>query len=367
MELTEKTIHLRQANYHELIVKNVRMSKHIYHILYFILFSGLGFFSYLLLTNYTVLPAGSEEALTSVGAPVYILFVFNILGFSILQFSNWINRKSPLYLIKRTRIIGLYMLTAMALLLLNYAFIVLAKMFVGAAEPFVFPNGGSRMLFSVWLVELVVVGLLLVNQSILNSLALQKKAANLQEENNRAKYVALQNQMNPHFLFNSLNTLIAEIEYDPQSAVVFTRNLSDVYRYVLQSQHVPLVMLKDEIDFVHSYVALHQVRLGNCIDIIYSVADTYLFRRLPPLTLQLLIENVIKHNSINTSKPMLINIKIIDDMLVVTNPVRPKRSVAKSGTGLQNLSNRYLLLTGRDIILEHDSERFTVKVPLLDE
>ena len=118
-------------------------------------------------------------------------------------------------------------------------------------------------------------GLLLSNRSIQNTLKLQQEAAELQKENNTARYAALQNQLNPHFLFNSLNTLIAEIEYNPSNAVRFTKHLSSVYRYVLQSQDKTLVPLNEELDFMKSYLFLHEVRLGNCISCECLVPDDY--------------------------------------------------------------------------------------------
>ena len=111
------------------------------------------------------------------------------------------------------------------------------------------------MLITIWLVELVVLGLLLANRSTQKALRLQQRAAVLQAENDTARYTALQSQLNPHFLFNSLNTLIAEIEYNPQNAVHFTKHLSSVYRYVLQSQDKTLVTLGEELEFIRSYLS----------------------------------------------------------------------------------------------------------------
>ena len=116
----------------------------------------------------------------------------------------------------------------------------------------------------------------------------------MREENNKAQYVALQGQLNPHFLFNNLNTLIAEIEYDPSNAVLFTRNLSDAYRYVLQCQDKMLISVADELQFINAYLFLHRVRIGDFISVEYNISDNYLDSKIPPLTLQLLIENVIK-------------------------------------------------------------------------
>ena len=212
-----------------------------------------------------------------------------------------------------------------------------------------------------------VLGLLLANRSTQKALRLQQRAAVLQAENDTARYTALQNQLNPHFLFNSLNTLIAEIEYNPQNAVHFTKHLSSVYRYVLQSQDKTLVTLGEELEFIRSYLFLHEVRLGNCLTCQNNVPAEYAEKMLPPLTLQLLVENVIKHNSITPGKPMVITIRIEDEYLSVSNPIHPKKSVASSGIGLENLAKRCELMSGKKIIIKNETEKFTVKVPLLYE
>ena len=158
---------------------------------------------------------------------------------------------------------------------------------------------------------------------------------------------------------------MAEIEYNPQNAIGFTKNLSKVYRYVLQCQDKPLVTLADELEFVRSYLFLHAVRLGDCIQWKVDIPADNFDCMLPPLTLQLLIENVIKHNSITPAKPMVIRIGMEDDYLHVSNPVNLKRSAHSSGIGLRNLSNRCKLILGKDItILRSENNEFTVKVPL---
>ena len=159
----------------------------------------------------------------------------------------------------------------------------------------------------------------------------------LEESSIKAQYTALQNQLNPHFLFNSLNTLISEIEYNPENAVVFTQKLSDVYRYILKSQEQGLVTLRDELEFLDSYIYLHQVRLGKCIQLENKMTPTLLNKKIPSLTLQLLIENVIKHNIINMENPMVIHLDYSDkdQTLSVRNKIKLKKDVAKSGMGLK--------------------------------
>lgn len=337
-------------------------------LLYSILFSGLGVFSYLLLINYTNLPVDiSGTPLSPAAIIIFFIITLNVLGHSIIKLSSWINGRYPLYVKKRWKIIAIYLVVTLALLMLNYGLLVSAKLLLGAMHPFTFPNGGVRILILVWLVELVILGLLVVNNFIHDMLKLQQHTADLQEENNLARYTALQNQLNPHFLFNSLNTLIAEIEYEPKNAVIFTKNLSNVYRYVLQCQDKPLVTLGEELDFAKAYLFLHKVRLGDCIAWKATIPTDYIESMLPPLTLQLLVENVIKHNSITMHKPMEINISIEDNQLVVSNSVHLKRSTESSGIGLKNLSNRCNLILGKTISIINNNAIFTVKVPLLYE
>ena len=252
-------------------------------------------------------------------------------------------------------------------LAVDYGFLVTGKLLAGSQHPFTFPNGGVRMLVVVWLVEMAVLGLLLANRAMAQTLRLRQRAAELQRENNTARYTALQQQLNPHFLFNSLNTLIAEIEYDPARAVSFTRRLSDVYRYVLRVQRLPLVSLDEELCFADAYLYLHRVRLGDCLGCRMEIPDGMRECRLPPLTLQLLIENVIKHNAITSSHPLEIEIAVRDGWLTVSNPIRAKRGVESGGVGLQNLSNRCRMMLGSEIEVLRTEDRFTVKIPLSHE
>ena len=314
-------------------------------LLYSGLFSGLGIFSFFLLVNYTGLPDRIAEALYSTGACLFFIAIFNVLGYFTLRVSSWLNIQYALNVKSRTKIIFIYALVMLAFLLLNYGLLVTAKLLI-------------------WLVELAILGLLLANRSMQATLRLQQQAADLQKENNTARYTALQNQLNPHFLFNSLNTLIAEIEYDPANAVHFTKNLSNVYRYVLQCQEKPLITLGEELEFMKAYLFLHKVRLGDCIHCDTDIPQDELDRLLPPLTLQLLIENVIKHNSITPGKPMSIRIGLEGDYLVVSNPIHPRKSTTSEGVGLRNLANRCKLLTGKEIGISEKYGVFTVKIPL---
>lgn len=334
------------------------------NVLYTVLFSVLGVFSYILLINYAPITNRVADDISSVGVLFFFILAFNLLGFATLQVSSWINKMYIGHVHNQWKIIFIYIGVTFAFLVLNYSLLVVAKLLAKATHPFLFPNGGWKILILVWLVELVVLGLVLANRFMQQSLQFQAQAAKLQKENNTARYTALQQQLNPHFLFNSLNTLVAEINYNPQNAIIFTQRLSDVYRYVIQCQNSNLVSLADELEFIKSYLFLHEVRLGECISCRIDVDEEHKECLLPPLTLQLLIENVIKHNSISLSKPMSIDIFVDKDMLIISNPIRLKKNNSSSGLGLKNLSNRFMLMMNHDIIIESENGVFTVKVPL---
>lgn len=331
-----------------------------------VLFSGLGIFACLLLSNYTDLPSEAVVRLGTWWVYLFFIAVFNLLGEVVVRMSVWLNNQ---YLLggRRLRLVLSYAITMSLMFGINYALLVAAKLLVGAASPFIFPNGGVRILILVWLVELVVLGLLSANYSMRETLRLQRLSAALQEETDAARYTALQQQLDPHFLFNSLNALIAEIEYDPAQAVTFTRNLSDVYRYVLQSQYKRLVTLADELRFAEAYLFLHRVRLGDCIRFETHVAEVYMEAQLPPLTLQLLLENVVKHNVVSATYPMRISLCATDGVLSVSNTLHPRHSEGSTGVGLRNLHNRCLMAIGRGVEIQRSETRFTVKIPLCNE
>lgn len=333
-----------------------------------LLFSGLGLFAWLLLTGYTELSPRAEAVLGTVWGAAFLIVLFNVLGFLTLRISAWLNAQYLLHARRKWKIAAAYLAVLGMFLAVDYGFLVSGKLLAGSLHPFTFPNGGVRMLIVVWLVELAVLGLLLANRAMSQTLRLRQRTAELQRENDTARNTALQQQLNPHFLFNSLNTLIAEIEYDPARAVSFTRNLSEVYRYVLQVQKRPLVALDDELRFAEAYLYLHQVRLGDCLRCRIDIPSEMRERRLPPLTLQLLIENVIKHNAITPTHPLEIGIAACGEWLTVDNPIRAKRRPeASEGVGLRNLSNRCRIMLGRGIEVERTETRFTVKIPLSHE
>jgi two-component system, LytTR family, sensor kinase len=181
-----------------------------------------------------------------------------------------------------------------------------------------------------------------------------------------AKFDALKNQLDPHFLFNSLNVLTSLIEENPINAQKFTTSLSKVYRYVLEQKDKELVTVDEELQFAKTYMSLLKMRFEDSI--IFEMPDkaSNPESKVVPLSLQLLLENAVKHNLVTTSKPLHIKIYEQADSLIVDNNLQTKQIVKKSsGVGLNNIMQRYELLTNKKININKEANRFAVAIPML--
>lgn len=197
--------------------------------------------------------------------------------------------------------------------------------------------------------------------------AMEIQAEQLQKENAVAQFDALKNQVSPHFLFNSLSILSSLVHVDAHLAEKFITQLSQAYRYILEQKDNETVALKTELDFLSAYAFLLKIRFESKFDVKVTVTDQEGEKyNIAPLTLQLLLENGVKHNRMSEKEPLVITISIEDNYLVVRNQVRPRSEMMSStGIGLSNIKKRYLLLTSKEIRIERNEELFTVKIPLL--
>jgi len=176
----------------------------------------------------------------------------------------------------------------------------------------------------------------------------------------------LKSQVNPHFLFNSLNTLASLISEDQEQAEDFVQQMSRVYRYLLHNNEAELTNLEAEIKFIRAYFHLLQTRYGRGISLHIEIANEWNDWLLPPLTLQLLVENAVKHNAHSKQEPLEIFITAGDNRLVVRNNLQRKNIVVDSGkVGLKNISNKYKVLKQPDIIITQSADHFTVCIPLI--
>ncbi|MFO7613706.1 MAG: histidine kinase [Bacteroidales bacterium] len=185
------------------------------------------------------------------------------------------------------------------------------------------------------------------------------------KESAEYQFEMLKLQLNPHFLFNSLNTLSSLIYEDAGKAASFIRKLSDVYRYVLDNRNKELVTLQEEEDFISSFTFLLQIRFRDMIHFNFEISQAARIKRLAPMTLQLLVENAVKHNVVSMKKPLTIVIFANEDYLTVSNNLQVKGKTGGTGVGLKNIASRYAFLTDREVVIEKDDRHFTVKVPLI--
>ena len=189
----------------------------------------------------------------------------------------------------------------------------------------------------------------------------------LKRENLHSQLHALQNQINPHFLFNNLNSLVTLISEDKNRAIEFVEELANVYRYLLQQQEEHLVRIIDELKFINSYIYLQQTRSGNNLKTDIRIDKKYNDYFIAPQTLQILVENSIKHNIISSDKPLTIKIYSTPDSIVVENTRQKKLSTqSHTGIGLQNLKDRYKILGYSNIKVDDTNNHFKVTVPVIN-
>ena len=189
----------------------------------------------------------------------------------------------------------------------------------------------------------------------------------LKRESLKAQLNALKTQVNPHFLFNNLNTLSSIIPEDPKLAVDFVQQLSKVYRHILEVQEEQSIPLKDELDVMKAYAFLLQTRFGHNLDITIDVPEEKLKKRIVPLSLQILMENAIKHNIVSSEKPLKIEVFAENGKLVVSNNLQKKNQQSEStGIGLNNLRNRCKLLSAGQVEVTENGSSFTVSIPLIE-
>jgi len=181
-----------------------------------------------------------------------------------------------------------------------------------------------------------------------------------------AKFDALKNQLDPHFLFNSLNVLTSLIEEDPDQAQKFTTSLSKVYRYVLEQKNKDLVTVDEELQFAKTYIQLLKMRFEDSI--IFDIPDkcSNPEAKIIPLSLQLLLENAVKHNIVTSTRPLYIKVFEEGEALIIQNNLQEKQVVKKSsGVGLRNIQQRYSILSDREVLIDKTAKDFTISLPIL--
>lgn len=296
---------------------------------------------------------GSEIIFTFVS--LLILFILNVFIFGSSRLPNRITWK---------RILFSFTLTW----LLNS---LLGKVFIFVHHQYGIPIVQDQMHHYMHPLRDFMIACIVVGSCYIIHLSLQSRKVQVENQQLRAEsllnqYEALKNQLNPHMLFNSLNTLRSLIRETPDNAQEYLQELSSVLRYTLQENENKLVTLREEMNFAGSYSYLLKMRYEDNLTFDITIGKENEERRLPPMSVQLLIENAVKHNEISNRRPLMIRVYVQGDRLTVSNPVQPKLTPGNgTGIGLANLSKRYRLLLGKEIVVSEEDNLFTVTLPLV--
>lgn len=288
-----------------------------------------------------------------------------VLGFSNITFHDFLSRWKPGSSPKRIilGLLGSVVITMCGLFLLR---MFTAMIFENQSIATFIKNDSFRNYqFGLWITLTIVIifhFIYFYNEYQKNKIKEQKVIANTAS----AQFESLKNQIDPHFLFNSLNVLSSLIEENPDNAQRFTVSLSKIYRYVLEQKDKELVTVAEELDFAKTYMNLLKTRFENSIHFEISEYFDNPDAKVVPLSLQLLLENTIKHNIVSESKPLHIKIYVEGNYLVVQNNLQKKEVLqTRKGVGLQNIVNRYGILTQRNVLIEASDVFFKVKIPIL--
>ncbi len=189
-----------------------------------------------------------------------------------------------------------------------------------------------------------------------------------QKESMRSQLATLKNHLDPHFLFNNLNILSSLIDKDREMSQEFLVRFAQVYRTMLLTKVEDLITLEEEMDFIQSYIFLIETRFEDNIQFNIEIEDEANFSMLPPLTVQLLIENAVKHNIITQDRPLRITIKASPKKLEIINSLyeKPQELISKSGTGIKNIKERYRYFSEEELIFEKNNSDYRVCLPLLE-
>ncbi|MFD2541884.1 2TM domain-containing protein [Lacinutrix gracilariae] len=298
----------------------------------------------------------------------YQLYAF-VLGYSNMYYFNYLEKRTWQtkngISIKRVviGILGSIIITIIGLFILR---VFTALIYNGVTlEAFIAKENWKNYSFGVW----ITLSIVITFHAFYFFAKLQQQKVKEQKViagTASAKFDALKNQLDPHFLFNSLNVLTSLIEENPDSAQKFTTSLSKVYRYVLEQKNKDLVTVDEELAFAKTYMSLLKMRFEDSIVFEIPEQATNPESKVVPLSLQLLLENAVKHNIVTSSKPLYIKIYEANGNLIVENNLQVKQIVKKSsGVGLSNIMQRYQLLTTKKVNINQEANRFAVAIPML--
>ncbi|TLX74905.1 histidine kinase [Labilibacter sediminis] len=295
---------------------------------------------------------------------LFTMFTFFLFSEGLFFFDKLLGRRYPWHLEVRKRVTLLMGVAIVWLLVL--------KQFMDVVEPIVLSKELVKdpekynLAFTIGVLYMIIYVVLIIAHNFHKSLNYFKdENEKLKQDKLMSDYKILHDQLNPHFLFNNLSTLIAIIRTDKDKAIDFAENFTDVYRYVLNSEGQAVITLKEELKFLHAYTTLHMARIGDGLCVKIDVDDESMSKKVPHLSLQILVENAIKHNITSRTRPLAIHIGINEGYLFVANNKQLKETTYSTKTGLSNLGKRLKILTDEEYRIIENESTFRVEIPLI--
>ena len=263
-------------------------------------------------------------------------------------------------------IIGTIIYTIPVVLGINYVIWIV----IGGADIAIFFSGSSLFIHLFYIIISFGVSSFLHAKAFMTNWKIAMTQESTKQEivakTETAKFESLKSQLDPHFLFNSLNVLTSLIGENPYKAEKFTTKLSKIYRYVLEQRNKDLIPVLEEIKFANTYMELLGMRFEDAVKFEIPSSITNKNLKIVPLSLQLLLENAVKHNVVSSSKPLTIRIYEQDNYLIIENNINPKQAIGQgTKVGLRNIADRYGLITDKNVIIENNNKIFKVSLPLL--
>lgn len=294
---------------------------------------------------------------------VVLSFLAGLLtAYPFLFLIRWLNRKLPWATHAFKRFLLQFPSTVLAGLLVTPVILFLANLWA----PITFDR--STILNNIYYMVLLCLFLMAGLEAQIyfeEGAGAKMKAKNLEKELSQIRFEVLKSQINPHFMFNSLNVLSGLISVDAEKAQLFIDEFSQIYRYVLETIEQPVVTLSQELEFMRSYLFLQQIRYGEALISRVNIPSELLSMVLPPLSLQVVLENAIKHNIVNEAKPLTIEIFSEGACLIVRNNLQPKISGTSTGLGLKNFVRRYAMVSALEPSFAIVNHYFVAKLPLI--
>lgn len=327
---------------------------------------GILFLFYLFYAEYETLP----NILTHFNLYGFTFTASSLTGFGIYYINRWLNQKLPW----RKNILNRFVTgLSFDFLFIGLVLIVLGWLanLTGIISYEMFPEDMFIRQIEIKLIVLCFLTMFIVTLVEFNTFSYneysvgQIRKLRAERKQLELQFEALKSQLSPHYLFNSMNTISSLVYRDPRVAENFIRNLADTFNYVLYTREAKAVTLEEEIEALKDYAYLLNIRYAAAVDLKIEIDRRYYERQIPPLTLQLLVENAVKHNIISNDNPLKIHIRATDDELIVLNNKTGKPSkTASHRVGLDNIRKRYAFFTTQDIRLS-DDDYFEVKLPMI--